>query len=283
MIAYFKRQSNLFMAAGALLGLIFTALAYHNVMRPHAVLLRAFLMMIPVLLGVIIGRVAASRWATAKMKQITMLLYQDGNPAAFLSAFEPIARLVPPNTAEYFDAHVKMGFAYEALGQFDDGLRELEGLDPNTLKLHGLSSRAAICNQRARLLLLKSDSEQAKPVIDEMLVLRDAANHRAPTLGKQLGNCIDLFMIWMGVNDKQNVDTDYLQEEINLANNRIHKSEMQLLLARARQNEGADEAAEELLRAAMDTGEGLYAGEKASELLSRLSEYSYISRASNLN
>ena len=271
------------MVAGALLGLIFTGLAYDNMMRPQPVLLRAFLMLIPVLLGIILGRIIASRWATVRMQKITSLLYRDGDPAAFLAEFEPISRNVPASTAEYYDAQVKLAFAYEALGRFDEGLERLENLKPETLKLHGLSSRAAICNQQARLLLLKGDIEQAKVVIDELRELQEAASHRAPTLGKQLSNCIELFDIWLRVIEDQPTDAGYLQDEINLANNRIHKSEMELLLASARHNEGSDEAANELLRAAADTGKGLYTGEKADKLLNHYNDYSYISRIPSEN
>ena len=267
MVAYFRRQSGLFMAAGALLGVLFTALAYRRLMAPQQVFARGFLMLVPILIGVIAGRVAASRWASAKLNGITALLYRDGDPEAFLARFEPVAGQVPPNTIEFFDARAKLAFACEALGRFDEGLRQLDGLDARSLRLHAMTGQATLCNQRARLYLLKGDTERANEAVGALEGLKSAASGRAPALATQLANCIDLYTVWLQALLGAEADQAYLQEEIELAKNRIHKSEMQLLLARAKHAAGDGSGAEALLRDAAETGKGLYAGEEASRLL----------------
>ncbi len=99
--------------------------------------------------------------------------------------------------------------------------------------------------------------------------LKTTASGRAPALADQLGNCLDLYRVWLQVIRGEDADRSYLREEIDLSKNRIHKSEMQLLLARAEYAAGDPETARTLLLEAADTGRGLYAGEKAEELLSR--------------
>ena len=271
MVAYYKRQTWLFRAAGALLGILFDVLAYAELLAPQPVFLRGFLIIAPIMIGVIVGRVLAIRWAGAKLGKITALLYRDGDPATFLSAFEPIADGLSPDNVEYYDARTKLAFADEALGRFDRGMKRLEGLDPSRLKMHALGARAAVCSQQMRLALRLKDEERAEALRQELQSLKETASGRAPALAKQLGNCLDLYREWTRVLQGESADLNYLREEIELAANRIHKSEMQLLLAEAESAAGEVETARRLLRQAMDTGKGLYAADQAAKLLTQYS------------
>lgn len=267
MVAYFKLQNNLFMALGAAAGLLAALLSIGGFLSAQGMFIRLFMIMLFMLGGVVLGRLVSTVWASSRVRKLNAMLYQQCDPAGFLEKFVPIARKVPENTAEHVDAQIKIAFAQEALGEMDLGLKALEGLKPEELKLHVLQCSALLTNQTMRLFLLKEEEEAAEEQLKKLQELQETASHRAPTLGKQLAECVRLGRNWLNVLQQEECDLDYLREEIALSQNRIHRSEMQLLLGRALRNCGQyDEALDVLGDAAADSSD-LYAGRKARELM----------------
>lgn len=267
MVAYFKLQNNLFMALGAAAGLLAALLSMSSLMQSEMLFLKLFMIMLFVLIGVVLGRLLSSIWANKRLRELNHLLYQRCDPAAFLEKFVPIAAKVPVTTAEHVDAQTKIAFAHEALGQLDQGLEALKDLKPQELKLHALQCTALTANQMLRLYLLKEDCEAAAEKLKELEQVQETASVRAPTLGRNLAECIRLGQNWLNVLQDEECDLDYLREEITLSQNRIHKSEMQLLLGRALMNCGRFDEALDLYGEAAATAPDLYAGQQAMALL----------------
>lgn len=264
MVAYFKLQNNLLMALGAAIGALIALL---GMKADQVFFLRLFSFMMYILGGAVLGRLVSAVWATKRLRTLNDLLYNRCDPAAFLEKFEPLAKRVPDNLAEKMDAQTKIAFAREALGQMDEGLDALKGLKPEELKLHSLQCTALVANQTLRLLLLKEDAAAAESKLKELEDIQKTAATRAPTLGKQLAECVRLGRNWLNVLQNKDCDLDYLREEIALSQNRIHKSEMQLLLGKALMNCGSfDEALEQYGEAAAAAPD-LYAGKTAMVLL----------------
>lgn len=103
-------------------------------------------------------------------------------------------------------------------------------LEPEKLKNHTLGGMAITCNQRMRLLLLQRDTEQAATCLESLRTIADTAMGRAPALGRSTRECVRLYENWLSVLNGQPSDEDYLVEEVRLSKNRIHKSEIELLL-----------------------------------------------------
>lgn len=233
MVIYFKKQTMLITALGALAGFLLAALLCRGYMAQQPVFGRAFVVALPAFAGAVIGRILAARIATVKLKRLMDILYEDGDPERFFETFEPIVKRVPDTNVEYIDGMVKLAFACEAMGEFDRGLKLLEELQPERLKLHALAGEAVLFNQRLRLHLLSEDLPGGEEVLADMQELAKTAERRAPSLAANLKECIRLGENWIKVLNKEPADIEYLREEIRLAKNQIHKGEMERLLAKA--------------------------------------------------
>jgi hypothetical protein len=175
---------------------------------------------------------------------------------------------VPDITIEYVDGKNKLAYAHEALGQFAQAEACIADVDTDKLKLHQLGGMAMTSNQQIRLQLLQEQTEQARESIEQLRIIGEAAVQRAPALGKNTLECVRLYENWLAALEGQPADEEYLLEEVELSKNRIHKSEMLLVLAQVYRNGGDEHRWQETLLEAMSEGRGLYAEGRARELLS---------------
>lgn len=245
------------------MGVLIALVGYHDMIGAQIIYIRLFLIALFLLGGVVLGRLVSSVRANRKLRRLNDLLYRQCNPAAFLDVFLPIAKNVPVQAAEHVDAQTKIAFAYEALGEMDLGLEALEHVKLSELKLHVLQCTALVANQRVRLYLLKGDADKAAEMLEELEQLQETAAGRAPTLGKQLAECVRLCTNWLKVLRDEECDLDYIREEIRLSQNDIHKSEMQLLLGYALRNEGCEMEAKESFIEAAQAAPELFAARQA--------------------
>lgn len=267
MVAYFRKQNNLFTILGALLGLAAAVLFREQLTASIPGYFRMFFLILPGALGAILGRLYASVWANKKLRQYNELLYVSVEPAQFLKVFAPLVQKAPKDNIAYVDGCNKLAYAHEALGQFDEAMGCISTLEPEKLKLHALGGIAMTCNQQLRLLLLQEKLEEAREVLQQLRNVAEVAMARAPMLGRNTNECVRLYENWLLVLEGQPADEEYLEEEIRLSKNRIHKSEIQLVLAKAYENRGDGAQADELRLEAMTTGKDLWAEHKARELL----------------
>lgn len=267
MVAYFKLQNNLFMLLGAALGGLVDILFFEQLTGSVPGYFKVFFLIIPVFLGVVLARIYAGLWAKRKLQSYSEILYVRAEAEEFLKVFAPIVQRTPRNTIDYVDGCNKLAYAHEALGRFEEALALVEPLKPEELKNHTLGGIAITCNQQMRLLLLMERVEQAQEVLEQLRNIAEVAAARAPALGRNTSECVRLYENWLAVLNEQPTDEAYLEEEISLSRNRIHKSEIQLVLARAYENRGEQEKADELRMEAMTTGRGLWAESKARQLL----------------
>lgn len=273
MVAYFKLQNNLFMLGGGLAGFLLGVLNYNGLILPFAGATSIFFIALLAIIGVVLGRILASVWANRRIRALTALLYQECRPGEFLERFSPIVKKTPDTAVEYIDGNVKLAYACEALGEFDKGLAILSALQPEKLKMHQLVGTALIENQKMRLYLLKEETENAARQLEVLKDLAKLAEGRAKTLTENLLQCVRLAENWIKALQGEPGDTSYIREEIDLAGNRIHKSEMMILLARMKRLERKEEEAAALLREAEVVGRGLYAAQKAGQLLQMNENY----------
>ena len=272
MVAYFRVQNNLFMLLGGTLGLIAAVLMQGSLAVPGYI--RMFFLLLPVMLGIVIGRIAAGFWANGKLRQLQAILYEQVRPEEFLNTFAPIVEQTPVETIAYVDGCVKLAYAYEALGQFDKAMDCVTPLHPEKLKHHTLGGMAITCSQKTRLLLLQEKTGEAAICLQSLRAIADTATERAPALGRSTRECVRLYENWLSVLCGQPADEAYLAEEVQLAKNRIHQSEIQLVLAQAAVNRGDTAQARRLLVDAQASGSGLYAERRAGELLSDMQQMS---------
>ena len=267
MVAYFKRQNILFLMVGALAGLAVAVGFFPQITAGIPGYFKLFFLLLPMLFGAVVARIAAGRWANNRLKRIYGLLYTEVKPQEFLDAFAPLVEKVPDITIEYVDGKNKLAYAYEAMGQFEEAMACIADVDTEKLKLHQLGGMAMTCNQQLRLQLLQEDAEAARESLAQLRNIGEAALVRAPALGKNTMECVRLAENWLAALEGEPADEAYLQEEINLSRNRIHKSEILLVLARVYRNMGDTARWEETLLEAMTQGRGLYAEGKARSLL----------------
>ena len=155
MVAYFKRQNILFLIVGALAGLAVAVLFFNQLTAGIPGYFKLFFLLLPMLFGAVVARIAAGRWANKRLKQIYGLLYTEVKPQEFLDAFAPLVEKVPDITIEYVDGKNKLAYAHEALGQFEEAMACIADVDTEKLKLHQLGGMAMTCNQKLRLQLLR--------------------------------------------------------------------------------------------------------------------------------
>lgn len=267
MVAYFKRQNILFLIVGALAGLAVAVLFFNQLTAGIPGYFKLFFLLLPMLLGAVVARIAAGRWANKRLKQIYGLLYTEVKPQEFLASFAPLVEKVPDITIEYVDGKNKLAYAYEAMGQFEEAMACIADVDAGKLKLHQLGGMAMTCNQKLRLQLLQEDAEAARETLEQLRAVGEAALVRAPALGKNTMECVRLAENWLAALEGEPADEEYLLEEVKLSRNRIHKSEMLLVLAYVYRNLGDITRWEDTLLEAMTEGRGLYAEDRARTLL----------------
>lgn len=267
MVAYFKRECYLFSGLGAGVGLLTAIALYPGVFSTQPEFIRMFYPAMLVIIGLISGRLYATLWANKRLSVINRILYQQGQPQEFIDRFQPIVQKANPDSAEAMAGYIKLAFAMEALGRFQEAASSLERLDPKRLKLHALTVTASLRNQQLRLALLMNEPEKIDRYLADLRDLQEIAQNRAVTVASQLTQCIRLAECWLCVLRGQDTDESYLSEEIQLATNSIHKSEMQLLLAQAFHNRGDEEASTKMLLAARTCGQGLWTEKRADALI----------------
>lgn len=259
------------MVIGALIGFILAILGYNSVINPNAGRTSVFFIGMAVFFGAVLGRILSSRWANSRIRKITALLYQQGRPQEFVDRFSPIVKKTPDNVVEYVDGSVKLAYAYEAMGEFEKGLSVLKAVDTEKLKLHKLAGTSLLENQKLKLYLLMEDIEKAEEQLERVKELQETATGRAATLAKNLQECVKLGDNWLKCLKGEVGDSAYIKEEVDLSGNRIHKSEMLVLLSRMKRLEGDNDEAMEYLKEAVSVGKDLYGGREAERLLAQLS------------
>ena len=270
MVAYFKRENNLFMIVGAVLGFA-AVLAYYGgkILGTEDQFVRLAMLSGGTFLGIIFSRILSAGYANRKLREMYQKLYVETKPQEFIDLFTPRLAQVPDNLAEFMDGRVRLSFAEEALGHFDRALELLADLRPEELKLHTLTASSLVVNQRAGIFLLEKDTAAAAEQIEDLKELRKMAEKRAATLGANLAQCIRLgeARIRAAEGAMTPEDETYLLEEIRLSTNVIHQKEMQLALAEGYFLKERPAEAEALLKEITAERAGLWTEEQADRYL----------------
>ena len=266
-IAYFKKQNKYFLAAGAIVSLILVLPLYKEWLPQQEFYMKAFYLAVPVFAGIAAGRIFSGWWAGKRLSKIETVLYQELNPEGFIRIFLPLVEQTPKETAEYVNGRVKLSYAYGILGNFEEGRKQIDRLQPEKLKLHVIAAASLVANQMVKISLWSDDRETAEKYLEELKELRDAAAGRAKSLAESLKNCIRLNEVWIDFISGKAIDDAYVEEEMNLSVNRAYRCEMQLLLGKMKLKKGDLQAAEEMLRPLARLDKELYFSREAARLL----------------
>ena len=270
MVAYFKKQTWLFMLGGFALSMVIAAIGWNTFVAKEPMFTKLAFVLMLALLGVVLGRIQAAKWANKRLEKLSGRLYRDCDPEGFLREFAPVAAAVARDNVVFADAQTKISYAHEAMGDFDRALAALESVKPEDMKMHSLHASAITLNQKTRVLLMKEDIPAAEASLKEMEALEGQANQRAKMLGEQLHACNELARNWLAFLKGEEVNTSYIQEEVELAKNDMYRAEIELLLGRIRESQGDGEQAKALYDQAARHGGALYAGEQARKRLAAL-------------
>lgn len=277
MIVYFKRLANLLMAVGGIVGGALGLLYFQGHILDNADKTTIFWWSLWIIAGILIGRVIGARMASRKLMDIQSILYKDNDPKRFLERFAPLNERIPHELAEYCNGQNSISFAHEALGEFDQAMEDIKELKPELLKMHALTTSSLIVNQKTNLQILRRDYEAAVYQLDDLKHLKELSDKRAKMLAANLEQQIKLHEIRIAMaKGELNADVSYIEEEIRLSTNLIHKKEMQLELAEYNFRLEKKEEATKLLQEILADKRGFYSETRAEELLADSSKvYQY--------
>ena len=270
MVAYFRKQTRRFMLAGVGAALVVSAILWAPLLAKEPPATVAGFVLILAVIGALIGRLQAARWANRRLEAVTARLYRDCDPEGFIADFEPIAAGVPQNDVVFVDAQTKLSYAWEALGDFDRAAAALEPVQPETMKGHELQVSAVLLNHRTRVYLMGEDLLRAEASLRNMEALEAEADEKAKPLAAQLNACNRLARCWLSFLKGGDADEDPLRQEAEKAQNDIYRAEMELLLGRVSAARGDTDDARAHYEAAVACGHGLYAAEQARKRLAAL-------------
>ena len=270
MVAYFRKQTWLFMLGGFAAAMVVAAICWQTILAGEKMATRLIFILMLGLIGAVAGRVQAAKYANRRLEALSARLYRDCDPQGFLQAFEPIAAATSPDNVVFADAQTKISYAYEALGDFDKALAALEPVKPERMKRHSLQVSAILQNHRTRVLLMKEDIPAAEASLREMEALEEKANAQVKALGNQLHACNALARSWLTFLKGETPDAECLMKEAELAKNDIYRAEMELLLGRISAAAGDAEQARAYYAQAAARGHELYAGSQARARLDDL-------------
>lgn len=266
MVAYFKKQTILFILLGGVLGI---AAGFALIGQQGPGFMRILLPLLSGAVGMVLGRTASAFWANKQVRRYNDLLFIQVEPEKFLEAFTPIVERTPRNTIEYMDGCNKLAYAWEALGDFEKAQSYLASLEPEKGKHADLNCTVTTVSNLLRVLLLQKNTEQAEIQLRKLRTVSEVAMEKSIPLGKSARNCVRLYENWLLVLNGEPADEEYLEKEMDRALNRIRKSELQLLLAQAYVNRGETDLADELRMDALSDGIGLWAEKIARALLQK--------------
>lgn len=270
MVAYFRKQTRRFMLAGVGAALVVSAILWVPLLAKEPPATVAGFVLILAVVGGLIGRLQAARWANRRLEDVTSKLYRDSDPRGFLDAFEPIAADVPHDDVVFADAQTKLSYAWEALGDFDRAAAALEPVRPEAMKGHELQVSAVLLNHRTRVCLMREDLLRAEASLQNMEALEAEADEKSKPLAAQLNACNRLARCWLSFLKGGDVDAEPLRQEAETAQNDIYRAEMELLLGRVSAARGELDDARAHYEAAVACGHGLYAAEQARKRLAAL-------------
>ena len=75
-----------------------------------------------------------------------------------------------------------------------------------------------------KLLVTGARGFVGRNLVSQLRNIAEVAAARAPALGRNTSECVRLYENWLAVLNEQPTDEAYLEEEISLSRNRIHKS-----------------------------------------------------------
>lgn len=267
MVAYFKRQTWICIVCGALLGGFSALFLLKDYLAAQGTVMKVTIIGMLLLVGVVLGRFVASRLANRKLAALTALLYSQSNPDAFIEKFSKVLASTPKDNIAYFDGCVKMSFAYEARGDFENAVMLFSGADPSALKMHSLHATTMIANQLMRVYLLAEDAVNAEVQLNRLKELEEDANTRAKMLASQIHACVELGSRWLAFINGEETDLAYIEEEAGLARNNIYRAEMELLSANILISQNKKKEAKEHLQTVCDLVPDLWAGKEAEKLI----------------
>lgn len=228
----------------------------------HLVVRILYGVMIFALVGVVGFGIAQFR-SMRLMNQALALLNQELEPARFLHAFTPAAARCRKDTIQGVMAWVYVSAGYMAQGDAEKALGVLDGLHPEQMKSRGLAAEGLVLNQKFQCQYALGDTEGAARTLERLGELAREMAKRQPSAAKNLSYNVHLFGEYLRFAGEGEADTAYLEEEIRLSANRLHRQQVRMVLADIYRAMGRREDELRLLREVSREGGGLACREEA--------------------
>ncbi len=253
MIAKYRYQAYIWMAAGSILGFLLGHRLLTGIELPHK-LVGAVVLMMTVIVGFLIGRLGAMVCANLLERRMLNFLYRDRNPEKFIVFYEKGLRLGRPDLAEYYTTANHLANAYAMEGNFEKAVSLLESLNTDSLKLHQLGIQALLSNSLTNWYLWNGQKGSAQEQLADLEELVDIAKRRQPAVANNLRNNIALFEQHLLILDHQPFDQELLEEILSHTGNPVFRQPTAYLLGTALLSSNLDRGREILDELAREPG-----------------------------
>ena len=217
----------------------------------------------------LLGLGAAQYVSIYRMNRTLAVLHQELRPEEFLAAFTPVAKRCKKGTVQEIMAWVYVSSGQLAAGRAGEALDTLKALRPERLKNRSQAASGLVLNQMFQCLHWEKDVEGEERVLAQIKELAAQMAGRQPALASHLKNNARLYEEYLNLDAGRDVDCSYLEEEIRLSSNALHRNQVRLILAEAYERKGLAEQAQLHLRAAAEEGGQLELGQRASLRLAK--------------
>ena len=202
----------------------------------------------------LLGLGAAQYYSIYRMNQALALLNRDLKPEEFLAAFTPVAARWKKGTIQEIMAWVYVSSGQLAAGRSSQAMDTLKALKPEELKNRRYAAHGLVFNQMFQCLHQEKDAEGEEQILMKIRDLSVQMEGRQPALAAHLKNNARLFEEYVNLDAGREVDCLYLEEEIRLSANALHRNQVHMVLADAYGRAGNAEQEQSHLRAAAEEG-----------------------------
>lgn len=237
----------------------------------HLVVRILYGVLIFALVGVV-GFGIAQFYSMRLMNQALALLNQELEPDRFLEAFTPAAARCRKDTIQGIMTWVYVSAGYMAKGDTEKALSVLDGLHPEQMKSRGLAAEGLVLNQKFQCQYALGDLEGAGQTLQRLRELAQEMARRQPAAAKNLSYNVHLFGEYLRFAREGEADTAYLEEEIRLSANRLHRQQVRMVLADMYRAMGRREDELRLLQEVSREGGGLAVRKEADKRLAACEE-----------
>lgn len=270
MIAKYRYQAYIWMAAGSILGFVLGHRLLASMELPHK-LVGAVILMLTVITGFLVGRLVSMACANLLERRLLNLLYRNRDPERFIARYEKGLSLGRPDLAEYYTTANHLANAYAMEGNFKRAISLLEELNTDRLKLHQLGIQALLTNSLTNWYLWDGQVEKAQETLGEIEDLIQVAEKRQPAVARNLKDNLALFQQHLAILEESPFDGQIFEDILVHTSNPVFHQPTAYLYGTALSRSDPEKAREILSELAREPG-GFWFGIQARLRLAELKQ-----------